>query len=153
MKSEKSEIDNVKEQVSVSESSSEVAVDYQQSLPPFVFRKMDWRVIISLGAVLFLSFLVIQNGANRNAGEGVLDYKFQVDLNNADKAEFQTLPGVGVKLSQSIVVHRDSIKQFNNINELKDVPLIGEKKLAALKPFIKIAPTQNINHQTKNTIP
>jgi competence ComEA-like helix-hairpin-helix protein len=129
MKSELSDIE-------VQDSAVEVVSEDEQFFSPLVLSKPDRVVITFFLAVLLLLFLTVRNWSNRNVGEVLLEYKFQVDINKATKAEFQTLPGIGVKLSQNIITHRNSVKRFNNIEELQNVRLIGKKKLAAMKPFL-----------------
>lgn len=56
-----------------------------------------------------------------------------VDLNRATVAELETLPGVGPVLAERIVAHRDAHGPFTTVEDLLDVPGIGEAKLAALR--------------------
>jgi competence protein ComEA len=56
-----------------------------------------------------------------------------VDLNRASAAELEALPGVGPVLAARIVAHRDANGPFTTVEDLLDVPGIGEAKLAALR--------------------
>ncbi len=56
-----------------------------------------------------------------------------VDLNQADVAELEELPGVGPVLAERIVAHRETNGPFGSIEDLLDVPGIGEARLATLR--------------------
>ena len=52
-----------------------------------------------------------------------------VRLNQADVAALDTLPGVGPATAQRIVAWRDEHGPFGTVEDLLDVPGIGESKL------------------------
>lgn len=56
-----------------------------------------------------------------------------LDLNGASAAELEGLDGVGPVLAARIVSYRDSIGRFDTVEDLLDVPGIGEAKLAAIR--------------------
>ena len=56
-----------------------------------------------------------------------------VDLNTADLAELERLPGVGPSTAQAILDHRESNGPFRSVDDLLDVRGIGPAKLAALR--------------------
>lgn len=58
-------------------------------------------------------------------------------LNQASAAEFETLPGVGAVLAERIVAHRDANGRFDAVEDLLDVPGIGEAKLAAIRDLVR----------------
>ena len=62
--------------------------------------------------------------------------EFKVDINSAGLGEIVVLPGVGRKLAQAIIDHRQTSGGFESIGELCDVPGIGEKKLLSLEPHL-----------------
>lgn len=59
------------------------------------------------------------------------------DLNSATASELEMLPGVGPVLAARIVSHRDERGPFLSIEDLLDVPGIGESKLATIRDFIE----------------
>lgn len=61
-----------------------------------------------------------------------------VSLNSATAAELQTLPGVGPATAQKILDFRKENQGFRSIDELRHVKGIGEKKLAAMRKYLKL---------------
>lgn len=61
-----------------------------------------------------------------------------VNINTADEAELQRLPGVGPAIARRIISHRQESGQFQALEDLKEVKGIGEKTFAKLKPLITI---------------
>ena len=59
-----------------------------------------------------------------------------IDLNEADATELTRLPGVGPVLAERIVGHRKKHGPFTVIEDLLDVPGIGEAKLAQLRDHV-----------------
>ena len=61
-----------------------------------------------------------------------------VDLNTADEAALDALPGVGPATAAAIVKYRSQIGSFTSVDELLDVPGIGDAKLAALRDLVRV---------------
>jgi competence protein ComEA len=59
-----------------------------------------------------------------------------VSLNSATLEQLQTLPGVGPVLAQNIIDWRDAHGSFGTVDQLNDVPGIGDTKFAALRPLV-----------------
>lgn len=66
------------------------------------------------------------------AGDG------RVRLNVAGVEELETLPGVGPVLAERIVAYREEHGPFAVVEDLLDVPGIGEGKLAALRDAVLV---------------
>ena len=62
----------------------------------------------------------------------------RVNLNSATVAQLDTLPGVGPVMAGRIVAWRDQNQRFHSVEQLQEVPGIGSKVFANLKPLIKI---------------
>ena len=61
-----------------------------------------------------------------------------VDVNTADLAGLDTLPGVGPVLAQRIVDWRTEHGRFTSVDELGEVSGIGDKLLAQLRPRVTL---------------
>lgn len=61
-----------------------------------------------------------------------------VRINVAGVVELQRLPGVGPVLAARIIAHREQFGPFATVEELLDVPGIGEGKLAALREAVLV---------------
>ncbi|MCZ7532798.1 MAG: helix-hairpin-helix domain-containing protein [Acidimicrobiia bacterium] len=55
------------------------------------------------------------------------------DINTADEAGFEALPGIGPVIAERIVAYRDEHGPFETLESLLDVPGIGESKLDAIR--------------------
>lgn len=63
---------------------------------------------------------------------------FPISINQADKAEFMALPGIGEVLAQRIVDYRDKNGSFSSPEELLNVEGIGERRLEEIIDMITI---------------
>ena len=61
-----------------------------------------------------------------------------VNLNTATLAQLDTLPGVGPVLAQRILDWRTAHGQFASIDQLADVPGIGESRMAELRDLVTV---------------
>lgn len=61
-----------------------------------------------------------------------------VNLNTADAAALEALPGVGPATAAAILEHRDKVGGFTSVEQLLDVPGIGEAKLEALRDLVTV---------------
>ena len=61
-----------------------------------------------------------------------------VNLNTATPDQLEDLPGVGPATAQAILDYRKEHGRFTNVDELIDVRGIGEAKLAALRPKVRV---------------
>ncbi len=59
-----------------------------------------------------------------------------VNVNTADQALLETLPGVGPSIASAIINHRQQYGNFSQIEALIEVPGIGESKLAQILPLV-----------------
>ncbi len=61
-----------------------------------------------------------------------------ISLNQADASALEELPGVGPVLADRIVAHREANGPFETVEDLLEVPGIGEAKLAAMRDSIAV---------------
>lgn len=59
-----------------------------------------------------------------------------ININTADVAELQMLPGVGEATAQNIVTFREANGPFTSIDDLMKVKGIGEKRLDAIRAYL-----------------
>jgi competence protein ComEA len=64
-----------------------------------------------------------------------------LSLNTATAAQLEALPGIGPKLAQRIIDHREQLVQengrgFTSVDQLLDVSGIGPKRLAAVQGLV-----------------
>jgi competence protein ComEA len=61
-----------------------------------------------------------------------------VDLNAADAAALDELPGVGPATAAAILAHREQEGPFRSVDDLLEVRGIGEAKLEQLRPLVSV---------------
>jgi competence protein ComEA len=61
-----------------------------------------------------------------------------VDLNTADAEALESLPGIGPSTAAAIIQHRAEVGAFTSVDQLLDVPGIGEAKLEALRDLVTV---------------
>jgi len=61
-----------------------------------------------------------------------------VNINTADAAQLDTLPGIGPALAQRIIQYRETNGPFQSIEDIKNVSGIGDKKFDDLKDLISV---------------
>ncbi len=65
-----------------------------------------------------------------------------LDLNTADQAALETLPGIGEALAQRILAYRETHGPFSSVDELQAVDGIGPGILARLRPYVTAVPAE-----------
>ena len=63
-----------------------------------------------------------------------------LNLNTATATQLETLPGIGPATAKRILEYREKNGSFKKIEELMNVPGIGEKSFLKLKPLITVTP-------------
>lgn len=62
----------------------------------------------------------------------------KVNLNTANPAQLETLPGVGPALSQRIIDYRTTHDGFDSVSQLREVSGIGEVRFAELRDLVSV---------------
>ena len=62
----------------------------------------------------------------------------KVNLNTADAATLETLPGVGPAMAARIIAWRDANGGFGAIDDLRSITGIGERTFAELEPLVTV---------------
>ncbi len=65
-----------------------------------------------------------------------------IDINMADAAALQTLPGIGETKAAAIIAHREANGPFATVDDLQNVKGIGEKTLEKLKEQITVGASE-----------
>lgn len=67
----------------------------------------------------------------------------KVDVNRANFSQLTSIPGMGEKLAWAIIQYRTAHGDFSNIEALKEVKGIKEKKLEQLKKYVIVGDKDN----------
>jgi competence protein ComEA len=62
----------------------------------------------------------------------------RININQASETDLDALPGVGPVMAGRIVAWRETNQRFHSVDELQEVPGIGPKVFANLKPLVRI---------------
>lgn len=95
---------------------------------------------VSDGAKLYVPFAQ-ETGEVSNQGSGGLVMGSQsgtVNINTASAAELETLPKIGPATAEKIIAYREQNGGFTSVEELLQVPGIGEKTLEVLRNQISV---------------
>ncbi len=76
-----------------------------------------------------------------------------VNLNTATKEELMLLPGIGKTTAEAILAYRKEKGNFKTVDDLKNVKGIGDKKLAALKPYLTVTGKTTLKEKIAGTPP
>jgi len=62
----------------------------------------------------------------------------KVNINKADQSQLETLPRIGPVTAQNIIQYREENGPFMSIEDIMNVPRIGEKTFEGLKDHITV---------------
>lgn len=67
-----------------------------------------------------------------------LPLRFQLDLNEADRATLLQIPGVGEKMADRIITFREANGPFHSLQQLLEIQGIGSATLERLRPWVEV---------------
>jgi len=67
-----------------------------------------------------------------------LNSKQTISLNKASVADLEALPGVGPGMAKRILDYRLAHGSFGSVDDVRDIPGLGEKKFQKMKPFLRL---------------
>lgn len=73
-----------------------------------------------------------------NEAQGVSNKNQAVNINKATKEELQTLQGIGESTAEKIITYRKENGNFKQIEDIKNVPGIGDAKYENIKDKISV---------------
>lgn len=94
--------------------------------------------------ILFLVFIALFSMAvsfifKRYPQTKSLTYEVRkINLNQADLQSLVSVPGIGEKLAERIIKHREAKVEFKDIEELKEIKGISKSKFELIKDYFII---------------
>lgn len=69
----------------------------------------------------------------------------RIDINQADQAQLEQLPGIGPSKAKAIIRHREAHGPFASVDALDAVPGIGPKTVANLREQASVGATPTVS--------
>ena len=80
-----------------------------------------------------------ENSSKTVAGTSTTeDQSDKININTADEAELDKLPGIGPARAADIIAYRDENGGFTSIEELKNISGIGDKTFEEMKDLVTV---------------
>jgi len=79
---------------------------------------------------------------DRMPGRHLLLFDRKIDINKAGRRDLKAVPGIGPRLAERIVTHRENRGDFRSLDDLKKVGGIGEKSLSKFREYLTIYPDE-----------
>jgi competence protein ComEA len=92
---------------------------------------------INLAAPVAPGDQIVVPGPNERGAESDASGDGLISLNQASAIELEDLPGIGPVLAERIVSHREANGRFDAVEDLLQVPGIGEAKLDAIRDLVR----------------
>lgn len=80
-----------------------------------------------------------RSGTGSSDTGSAVDADGKVDLNRADAAALQTIPGIGPSKAQRILEYRDTSGPFQKIEDIKNVSGIGNKTFESIRDYLTVS--------------
>lgn len=83
-----------------------------------------------------IEYITEENGENIIEEVNISTSKKVININKADIADLESIPGIGPSMAQKIINYRTENGKFKTIEDLKNVSGIGEKKFESMKEYV-----------------
>lgn len=80
---------------------------------------------------------ITEDRSNENQSKSEVSEK-QININTATAEELQEIKGIGPKIAQRIVSHRESLGKYTTKEQLMQVKGIGEKFFENIKDYVTV---------------
>jgi competence protein ComEA len=101
-----------------------------------------FRIVKSMTALVLLCALAglaaPAPAAAPPASRAVASEAHPVDINTADAAALESVPGIGKSLSARILTFREKNGPFQTVDDLLKIQGIGEKSIQKLRPYLTV---------------
>lgn len=85
-----------------------------------------------------LEHYITKDAGEDIATQGSATEKITININTANQTELEMLPGVGPSTAANIIKYREENGKFKQIEDIKNIPGIGDSKFESLKDYIKV---------------
>ena len=86
-----------------------------------------------------IEYVTTSSGDTASSGGGSMSSNSSIiNINTAGQAELMELPGIGESIANKIIAYREENGKFKTIEDIKNVPGIGDSKFANIKDMIKV---------------
>ncbi|MBL4889085.1 MAG: helix-hairpin-helix domain-containing protein [Candidatus Lindowbacteria bacterium] len=66
-----------------------------------------------------------------------------LDINTASLDQLANIPGLSLKRARAIIWYRDTVGQFNSVDDLKSVPGFNDEKIEAVREYVTVKEKRN----------
>jgi competence protein ComEA len=102
-------------------------------------RILAGMAVLSLVLLLYHGYGAQHRG--RPTEQQMAAVRYAVNLNTADKAELQQLPGIGPNLAEAILAYRRQVGRYDSVDDLTRIQGIGGQTLAKVRPWVRVEDT------------
>ena len=105
-----------------------------------MFRRLQLvKALVLVAALAGTTAAPLFAAASASAAKPAASEARPIDINTADGAAFETVPGIGKSLSARILTFREKNGPFQSVDDLLKVQGIGEKSIQKLRPYLTVA--------------
>lgn len=83
-------------------------------------------------------YISTESGENVIVDDNLEGEKSMINLNKATQVELEQLPGIGPSTALKIIKYKEENGNFKSIEDIKNVPGIGESKFNSIKDMIEV---------------